>query len=108
LVKIPKPTKVIWTDPAKFQLKEIYIYHKKVASIKIAKSIKDNVINATKSLSGFKQMGQEEELLKHKKEQYRYLVEGNYKVIYKPVTDIIYIMDVFDTRQNPEKLPERV
>jgi toxin ParE1/3/4 len=107
-VKITKPTKIIWTHPAKFQLKEIYIYHKKVASVKVAKSIKNKIIEITKSLASFKQIGQEEELLKSKKEEYRYLVEGNYKIIYKPATDIIYIMDVFDTRQNPDKLPKRV
>lgn len=103
-MKSVKPSKIFWTNPAKFQLKEIFIYHKKIVSVKIASSIKRKIIKSTKSLSNYTQIGQEEELLKHKNEIHRYLVEGNYKIIYKTVSDSIYIMDVFDTRQNPEKL----
>jgi hypothetical protein len=42
-------------------------------------------------------------------EGHQYLVNGNFKVIYKEVKEGILITDVFDTRQNPEKMsnPER-
>ena len=32
---------------------------------------------------------------------------GNYKIIYKIQTNTIYITDVFDTRQDPDKIKER-
>jgi hypothetical protein len=36
-----------------------------------------------------------------------YLVEGNYKIIYKRVKEGALITDVFDTRQNPSKMQIR-
>jgi len=35
---------------------------------------------------------------------HRYLVRGNYKIIYKEIPDGILITDVFDTRQDPVKI----
>ena len=35
---------------------------------------------------------------------HRFLLKGNYKIIYKVVGDIVYITDVFDCRQNPQKI----
>lgn len=33
----------------------------------------------------------------------RYLVKGNYKIIYKEVPDCLLVTDVFDTREDPIK-----
>lgn len=51
-------------------------------------------------------IGQEENLLKHRKQEFRYLVYKNYKVIYwiNEKENRIEINDVFDTRQNPTKI----
>jgi hypothetical protein len=35
---------------------------------------------------------------------HRYLVEGNFKIIYRIVDDIIWVTDIFDSRQDPEKM----
>jgi len=32
------------------------------------------------------------------------IVKGNYKIIYSVTNQYIYITDIFDTRQNPEKM----
>jgi len=55
------------------------------------------------------QIGQEEELLKQRDVNYRYLVFKNYKLIYSVDTEngFIKISDVFDTRQNPPKLKRK-
>ena len=37
-------------------------------------------------------------------EGHRYLVKGNYKIIYKEVPEGVLITDVFDTRQDPIKI----
>ncbi|MBI5215802.1 MAG: type II toxin-antitoxin system RelE/ParE family toxin [Ignavibacteriae bacterium] len=55
-------------------------------------------------LSDFPLMGQEEPLLRQRKGNYRYLVEGNYKIIYRVVRQTVIIVTVFDTRRNPESL----
>ena len=51
-------------------------------------------------------MGQIDPLLQKHKLDYRYLVEGKYKIIYslEYESEVIYIHRVFDTRQNPKKL----
>ena len=42
--------------------------------------------------------------LKKLNQNHRYLVNGNYKIIYKPVKEGVLITDIFDTRQNPTKI----
>jgi toxin ParE1/3/4 len=49
-------------------------------------------------------IGAIEENLIELKQQHRYLVEGNYKIIYRLINNDIYITDIFDCRQNPEKM----
>lgn len=46
-------------------------------------------------------MGQEEERLKKLELGHRYLVEGNYKIIYYIKGKIVYITDIFDCRKDP-------
>jgi toxin ParE1/3/4 len=43
-------------------------------------------------------------LLSKRQFEYRYLVEGNYKIIYWIETDFIKIAAVFDRRQNEKKI----
>jgi len=98
--------KIIWSEFAETQLDEIYEYYEKKASPRVAKKLVKGIIDEPKKLIKTPQIGQEEELLKHKETEYRYLVFKNYKLIYS--VDIqngfIKIADVFDTRQNPPKL----
>lgn len=55
----------------------------------------------------FPESGQQEETLKQLREGHRYLVEGNYKIVYKPVKEGILISDLFDTRQEPAKINDK-
>jgi mRNA-degrading endonuclease RelE of RelBE toxin-antitoxin system len=36
--------------------------------------------------------------------QHRRLIVGNYKIIYLIEDDVVYISDIFDTRQDPKKM----
>ncbi len=98
--------KIIWSEFAETQLDEIYEYYEKKASSRIAKRLVKGIINEPKKLIKTPHIGQEEELLKERKIQYRYLAFKNYKLIYSVDTEngFIKIADVFDTRQNPPKL----
>ena len=51
-------------------------------------------------------MGQKEENPAVVAKGFRYLVEGNYKIVYKyyPESKGILIATVFDTRQDPEEM----
>lgn len=96
--------KVIWSDFASDTLKDIYDYYKEVASESIARKIKENIFIATRQLINHPESGQIEETLSQLEEGHRYLVNNNYKIVYKKVKEGVLITDVFDTRQNPVKI----
>ena len=96
--------KILWTDFAQHSLAEIYKYYKEVASENVARKIKTDIFTTTRQLEKHPQSGQIEETLKRLEEDHRYLVKGNYKIVYKEVKEGILITDVFDTRQDPVKI----
>ncbi|MFA6402975.1 MAG: type II toxin-antitoxin system RelE/ParE family toxin [Salinivirgaceae bacterium] len=96
--------KIIWSDFASATLKDIYVYYKEKSGVSVAKRIKSNIFMATKHLIKNPNSGQIELSLEKLNEGYRYLVESNYKIIYKQVAEGILITDVFDCRQDPIKM----
>ena len=68
------------------------------------KELNQKIFTNTRQLNRHPESGQIEPILKQLGENHRYLVEGNYKIIYKKVIDGILITDVFDSRQDPEKM----
>ena len=93
--------KLIWSEFAKEALSDIFKYYKKAAGIKVATKIKADIFISTKQLVNQPFSGQIEMTLEQLGEGPRYLVCGNYKIVYKQVEEGILISDVFNTRQNP-------
>jgi len=98
--------KVFWTSFAKTELKNIYDYHKKVASIQVAQKIVKSIALETKYLTKLPEIGQIEACLKNREQNFRYIIYSNYKIIYWINTKEfqIEIVDVFDCRQNQIKI----
>lgn len=96
--------KIIWTDFAIENLKDIFDYYSIKASKKVAHKIRKQIFESTKQLSENPESGQIELNLEKLKQNHRYLVSGNYKVIYKISENSIIIADVFDARQNSIKM----
>jgi len=96
--------KIIWSDFSADMLAEIFNYYKENTSYAVAKKIKTNIFKATKQLIKYPASGQIEESLKHLREEHRYLIENNYKIVYKQVNEGVLITDIFDTRQDPTKI----
>jgi toxin ParE1/3/4 len=90
-----------WTDEAVNDLERIYHYYSAEASSTIAQNLVDSIIEATLYLQKNPELGQREELLKDRTIAYRYLLAGQYKVIYWIADTSIYIATIFDCRQNP-------
>lgn len=99
---------IFWSQLAENKLKEIFNYYRSKAGIKIAKKITTEIIDKTLKLDKNPKIGQIEEFLISRKQEFRYLVSTNYKIIYyiNLETKRIVIANVFDTRQNPIKLNE--
>ncbi|MBK6283972.1 MAG: type II toxin-antitoxin system RelE/ParE family toxin [Draconibacterium sp.] len=101
--------KIFWTDFASGTLTEIYEYYKEKASPIVARKIKSEIFKSTQQLKQFPYSGHVELNLQKLNKGYRYLVKGNYKIIYKEIPEGILITDIFDTRQDPVKInnPDR-
>lgn len=99
--------KVFWTKFALNSLSEIFEYYKENVSIVIALNIKESILTCTRQLEKQPLSGTTEELLYELGEGHRYLLRGNYKIIYKIQSNKVYITDVFDCRQNPDKILPR-
>ncbi len=97
--------RVIWTEEAFIDLECIYEFIAQ-HSAKDALKIIQNILSRTSQLEKFPESGALDQALIKRNKEYRYLVEGNYKIIYSYQTQIqtVYIKVIFDTRSDPEKL----
>ena len=93
---------VIWTAKAFKALDAIFdsIAEKSVTS---AHKTVNAILDRENQLITQPKSGTIENRLKLKRE-YRFLVEGHYKIIYRIGAKSIYVVKVFDTRQNPKKI----
>ena len=97
---------IVWSANAQDQLKDINDYYSEVAGDRVAKRLINQLIERTFILEKNPKAGQKEELLKDYKEEFRFLVEGNYKILYWIEKNIITISSIFDCRQNPIKIKD--
>jgi toxin ParE1/3/4 len=96
--------KLVITQSARLRLKDIHDYYRENVSIAIANKIKAGIIEHLKSIQLYPLAGQEEECLNELGLGHRRMVKGNYKIIYRVLDDVIYVTDVFDSRQDPSKI----
>ena len=86
--------KIYWTNFAKKQLRNIFDYYKTNASPQIAQNIVVGIVEKVNSLEFQTEIGQKEELLLDRKENFRYLVFKKYKIIYWSVSEALVIITV--------------
>ena len=96
--------KIEWSELSTKQLNDIFDYYSLKVSPRIAKKIVNKIVDRVEILLKNPLSGPKEELLSEMSEDFRYLVESNYKIIYWIENEIITIASVFDCRQNPEKM----
>lgn len=96
--------RIEWSELAERQLKDIFDYYSFEVSAGIARKIINRIIDKVSILENNPLAGAREELLDKYPEEYRYLVESNYKIIYWKKDNTITIASVFDCRQNPVKI----
>jgi len=95
--------KVDITDPAEESIQKIYrLYPEEVADRVIG-----DVLDRAETLSELANRGRIVDELRPMNEEHRYILEGNYKIIYKQESDIVYVTDVFDMRQDPSKIEQK-
>ena len=99
---------VYWTQFAENKLEDVFVYYSQTANIRTASRLVDRIIARSLELEKNPFMGQKETLLSGRLQEFRYLVYKNYKLIYwiNEEKRRIEILNLFDCRQNPEKINE--
>lgn len=90
---------VIWANAAFDDLLEIEEF---IGQPKADKII-ENIMSRARQLSQFPELGAVQEMPSHRR-KYRFVVEGNYKIIYCFEQSIVQICAVFDSRRDPKHL----
>lgn len=94
------PIKILWDSQAKNDLKLLFDFLK-IKSPQIASKVIQNLVNQTKKIR-FTEQYQVDEFLG---EPYRRMIVSHFKIVYKGHNEFeIRILQVFDTRQNPNQL----
>lgn len=96
--------RIEWSELSERQLKDIFDYYSVEASTRIARKIINRIVERVSILENNPFAGPKEELLSNHPDEYRYLVESNYKIIYWKKENTITIASVFDCRQSPNKI----
>ncbi len=95
--------KVEFTDPAEERLRKIYCRYPE----NVAESIVEKILLKAETLSSFANRGRIEEVLRSLNQNHRFVLEGNYKIIYMQQDDTVHVTDVFDMNQDPLSIKKR-
>ncbi len=96
--------KLVYTEQALVSLEEALSFLSPKVSHKKLIEIRDEILDAADGLLLHPLQGQEEPYLKHLGLGHRRLVVRHYKIIYRIIGEVIYITDVFDSREDPDKV----
>lgn len=96
--------KIIFTEQALYSHEEVLNFlAPKVTQEKLIE-IRDEILDATDNLVLQPYIGSREPFLEHLGLGHRRLIVSHYKIIYRVKGEYIYITDIFDSRQDPDKM----
>jgi toxin ParE1/3/4 len=96
--------KLVYTEPALESLQEILDFFPPDVPETTVNKIRERILDKADKLIGNPYLGQIEIHLLHLGLSHRRLIEGNYKIVYRVQNDLIFITDIFDSRQDPDKM----
>lgn len=97
--------KIFWSEKALMDLDEIFNFYQLIAGFEVAQKVLSKLIEKADILISYPEIGTIEVFEKPQPFEYRFIVEGNHKLIYRvlEIGQLIFIARVFDTRRNPKK-----
>lgn len=95
---------MFYTEQAIHSLQESLDFLPPEVSLEKRLEIRDKILAKADKLLANPGLGQKEEYLDHLDLSYRRVIEGHYKIIYRVEGELIYITDIFDSRQDPAKM----
>ncbi len=95
---------LIYTEQALNSLEQALEFIAPEVTQKKLLEIRNRILDRADTLLLQPNQGQKEPYLEHLNLDYRRIIESHYKIIYRVVGETIYITDVFDSRQDPDKM----
>jgi plasmid stabilization system protein ParE len=102
-----KRFKIVWTDSALIDIKKTHSFLEKIISLEYADKVILLILSRVEQLKNYPLSGKKEPLLEDLQQDHRYLIEKHWKIIYRLIEDVVYVTDVFDTRQDPSRLNDK-
>ncbi len=99
--------KIRWTKKAITQLEKIADYYFEYSPT-AAQSILNAIFRKVALLEIYPANYPIEPLLEQLNKQHRFMICGNYKIIFRVVEQDVFIQVIFDCRQNPKKMKRRI
>jgi len=96
--------KLVYTEQAAAGLQECLDFFPPEVSPEKVNEVRDRILAKADKLQSNPHIGQIEEYLEHKGKFHRRIIEGYYKIVYRVEGEIIYVTDIFDSRQDPAKM----
>lgn len=96
--------KLVYTEQVLAGLEETLDFIAKNVSYAKVIETRDRILDKADTLIKQPWIGQKEMVLEHLGLNHRRLIEGHCKIVYRVVSETIYITDIFDSRQDPDKL----
>lgn len=96
--------KLVYTEQAIVSLEEALDFIAPNVSHEKLIEIRDQILNKADTLLLHPLKGQKEPFLEHLGLEHRRLIVSHYKIIYRVANAYIYITDIFDSRQDPDKM----
>lgn len=98
---------VFLTEPAERSLQQIFRFYVELASEEVALRVIDAILDKVETLNNFPGRGKIEFYLSELRQGHRYIIGGNYKIIYLVGIDKVIVTDIFDMRQDPDEIKRR-
>ncbi|GAB1450379.1 hypothetical protein MASR2M47_04350 [Draconibacterium sp.] len=96
--------KLVYTEQALDSLEEALEFIAPNVSSEKLIQIRNRILNKADKLLKQPFSGSKEPFLENLNLGHRRIIEGHYKIIYKVQNECIYVTDIFDSRQDPNKM----
>jgi len=95
---------VVYLPSALLRLQDALEFLRRTVPPNQVEAMMTRVLDRADSLSTTYRQGQVEPQLEHLGKEHRRLIEGHFKIIYRMEGNTVYVTDIFDSRQDPEKM----
>lgn len=94
---------VVITEPAEESLKEIYCRFEE----NIAVHLVNKILDRAETLSNLSNRGRIVDELRSLNQEHRYIIEDNFKIIYRQDKNLVIVTDIFNMSKNPENIKRK-